>query len=152
MANNQGDATHPCSDKRGLRRDGKMKGYLANPGVGCIIAGGTTQKRTTEHLIQQVRKCNRKLFRGERSHIRNIAERFIKGFQRFDKVDYNGTECFVQGRRNSGYFSLRKLDGTKVHNSAKYTDLTLLERAKTFLMEVQRQFLPNLADGASLPD
>ena len=118
-----------------------------------LIAGGTIQKdRAVEYLIQQVRKCNRKLSRGERSHIKNTAERFIKGFQRFDKVDYNGTECFVHGRRNSGYFSLRKLDGTKVHNSAKYTDLTLLERAKTFLMEVQRQFLPNLADGVSLPD
>ena len=105
MANNQGDATHPRSDKRGLRRDGKMKGYLANPGVGCIIAGGTTQKRTTEHLIQQVRKCNRKLFRGKRSHIRNTSDRFIKGFQRFDKVSWKDIDCFVFGRRPQ---SLRK--------------------------------------------
>ena len=117
-----------------------------------LIAGGTTQKRTTEHLIQQVRKCNRKLSRGDRSHIKNTAERFICGFQRFDKVLWKGIDCFVFGRRTSGYFDIRKLDGTKIHASAKAEDLQLLERARTLLMEVKRQFLPNLADGVFLPD
>jgi hypothetical protein len=93
------------------------------------------------------------LFKGDRSHIRNKTERFVKGFQRFDKVNYNGTECFIYGRRRSGYFSLKKLDGTKVHDSAKYNALTLRERATPFLTEVRGQFHPPaLTDGVSLED
>ena len=39
-----------------------------------VIAGGTMQERSSiSHLIQQVRKCNRKLFKGDRSHIKNTA-------------------------------------------------------------------------------
>ncbi|MCD6102874.1 MAG: HNH endonuclease, partial [Thermotogaceae bacterium] len=82
-----------------------------------------------------VRKCNRKLFKGARSHIRNTAKRYIKGFQRYDKVLWHGIECFIFGRRETGYFDLRKLDGTKIHASAKASELKLLERAKTFLIE-----------------
>jgi hypothetical protein len=101
-----------------------------------VIANGNGQKRAGVHYKQkQVRKCNRKLFKGIRSHIRNTAPRFIKGFQRFDKVLWNKIECFVFGRRQTGYFVLRKLDGTTVHSSAKVRDLTLLESAKTLLME-----------------
>ena len=108
-----------------------------------VIAGGTTQKRTMwEDFIKQVRKSNRKLFKGDRSHIRNTAERFIYGFQRFDKALYNGVECFIFGRRETGYFDLRKLDGTKIHSSAKQTKLTLLESAKTLLIERRPALLP----------
>ncbi|CAG0997713.1 hypothetical protein METP3_03077 [Methanosarcinales archaeon] len=100
-----------------------------------VIAGGTMQERSSvSHLIQQVRKCNRKLFKGDRSHIKNTAARFIHGFQRFDKVLWNNIECFVFGRRKTGYFELRKLDGTKIHASAKAKELTLLETANTFLI------------------
>jgi len=108
-----------------------------------VIADGTTQKRTTsEDFIKQVRKCNRKLFKGDRSHIRNTTERFVCGFQRFDKVLCNGVECFIFGRRKTGYFDLRKLDGTNIHSSAKHTKLTLLESAKTLLTERKPAFLP----------
>lgn len=101
-----------------------------------VIAGGNNQERNTvDYLIKQVRKCNRKLFQGDRSHIKNTAERFIKGFQRFDKVIWKGIECFIFGRRSSGYFHLRKLDGSRIHASAKAKELTFLERARTFLIE-----------------
>jgi len=108
-----------------------------------IIAGGNGQKRTTEeYSLKQVRKCNRKLFKGNRSHIKNTAERFMHGFQRFDKVLWGGIECFVFGRRASGYFDIRKLDGTKIHASAKVKDISLLERAKTLLVERRTALLP----------
>lgn len=100
-----------------------------------VIAGGTAQDREDSLQIRQVRKCNRKLFKGDRSHIRNTAPRLIHGFQRFDKVSYGGQECFIFGRRSTGYFDLRTLDGTKVHASAKTTSLKLLERATTLLTE-----------------
>jgi len=87
----------------------------------------------------QVRKCNRKLFKGDRSHIKNTAPRFILGFQRFDKVLWNNIECFVFGRRKTGYFELRKLDGTKIHASAKAKELVLLETSKTLLISNLRR-------------
>ena len=73
---------------------------------------------------------------------RNQAPYLVKGFRLFDKVAYNNQECFIYGRRNSGYFDLRKLDGTKVHASASYKKLKLLEPRKTMLCERRmRQFL-----------
>jgi hypothetical protein len=116
-----------------------------------VIAGGNYQYRSkVYYFIQQVRKCNRKLFKGTRSHIRNTAERYIKGFQRYDKVLWHGIECFIFGRRKTGYFDLRKLDGTKIHASAKASELKLLERARTFLIERrQRRLLPSLTEGVS---
>lgn len=108
-----------------------------------VIAGGTNQTRSDQYAIRQVRKCNRKLFKGERSHIKNTAPREVFGFRRFDKVKWRGTECFIFGRRSSGYFDLRKMDGTKVHASARHNTLTLLERAGTLLIERRRAaFLP----------
>ena len=87
------------------------------------------------YVIQQVRKCNRKLYKGIRSHIKNTAPRFVHGFQRFDKVLWKDIECFVFGRRTRGYFDIRKLDGTKLNTDVKHTELVLLETFKTFLIE-----------------
>ncbi|GAG72243.1 unnamed protein product, partial [marine sediment metagenome] len=116
-----------------------------------IIAGGNTQQKTAGYLIQQVRKCNRKLFKGSRSHIRNTAPRFVKGFQRFDKVLWKGIECFISGRRKTGYFHIRMLTGEKLSSSAKYSQLKLLESAKTLLIERRIALLPSLTERVSEP-
>lgn len=100
-----------------------------------VIAGGINQLRTVEYLTKQVRRSNRKLFKGSRSHIKNTAPRLIFGFQRYDKVNYKGQECFVFGRRSTGYFDLQKLEGTKISSSAKAKDCKLLETFKTLLAE-----------------
>lgn len=65
----------------------------------------------------------------------NQAPKEVKGFRLFDKVMFEGKECFIFGRRSTGYFDLRTLDGTKVHASASYKKLRLLERADTVLTE-----------------
>jgi hypothetical protein len=75
----------------------------------------------------------------DRSHIKNMAARLIHGFQRFNKVLWNKIECFVFGRRKTGYFELRTLDGTKIHASAKAKDLVLLETANTLLISYLRR-------------
>ena len=101
-----------------------------------VIAGGTTEERSAKaYLIKQVRKQNRKLFKGIRSHIRNTAPRFIQTFQRFDKVKFKGKQCFIFGRRSSGYFDLRKLDGLVIHRSAKAKKLKLVQSFNTLLWE-----------------
>ena len=75
----------------------------------------------------------------------NQAPYTVKDFRLFDKVKYQNTECFIFGRRTSGYFDLRKLDGTKIHPSASYKKLELLEARNNYLKEERiRQFLPRL--------
>ena len=102
-----------------------------------VIAGGTKgiQTRLNSYLIQQVRKCNRKLYKGIRSHIKNTASRFVKGFQRFDKILFESIECFIFGRRATGRFDIRLLDGTVVSSSVSYKQLTLLECSSALLIE-----------------
>ena len=116
-----------------------------------VIAGGKAHRRIIfRYFIQQIRKCNRKLFKGARSHIRNTAARFIHGFQRYDKVLWGSTECFVFGRRVTGRFDLRTLGGNKLHSSAKSGSLTLLESFNTVLTERRCDFFsPWLKPGVS---
>ena len=64
----------------------------------------------------------------------NQAEKYVKGFRLFDKVLWQGQECFVWGRRTSGAFLLRNLDGTKVKDGVSYKKLALLERSSNYLI------------------
>ena len=52
-----------------------------------------------------------------------------------DVYKRQGQECFVSGRRASGSFALRKLDGTVVTNSISFKKLQLLEPATNYLIE-----------------
>ena len=68
-----------------------------------------------------------------------------KGFRLFDRVQYENQEGFIFGRRSSGYFDLRKLDGKKIHTSASYKKIGLLETRKTILCEKRRLSIPPIA-------
>lgn len=67
---------------------------------------------------------------------RNQADYLVKNFRLFDKVQYVGREYFIFGRRASGFFDIRTLDGEKIHNgSVSYEKLKLLETRKLYLTE-----------------
>ncbi len=66
---------------------------------------------------------------------RNQAPYLVKGFRLFDKVRYHNVECFIFGRRSSGSFDIRKLDGTKVSAGISYKKLVLLEPRSTYIKE-----------------
>ena len=70
---------------------------------------------------------------------RNQAPKEVKGFRLFDRIRYGGKECFVFGRRSTGYFDLRQLDGTRVHRSASVKHIRLLEHSGTTLTERRTQ-------------
>lgn len=105
----------------------------------CISGNVLAKPLDYYYYFKFVRKQNRQLYKANisRGGIRktNKAPRYVHGFQLFDKVFYQGKECFVFGRRSSGYFDLRKLDGTKIHVSANYKQLSLIGRARTILCE-----------------
>lgn len=105
----------------------------------CISGHPLAQSNSVIYALKCVRKNNRQLHKatiskgGKRKA--NKAVRFVKGFQLFDKVLYNKTECFIFGRRSSGYFDIRKLDGTVIHRSASYKKCKRIESASTLLIE-----------------
>lgn len=65
----------------------------------------------------------------------NQAPFIVKGFRLFDKVNYKNTECFIFGRRASGSFDIRLLDGTKISAGISFKKLRLISCRKNILIE-----------------
>lgn len=54
----------------------------------------------------------------------------------FDKVRYQGKDYFIFGRRKSGYFDIRDLNGEKINKgSISYKKLSLVETRRSYLTE-----------------
>lgn len=104
------------------------------------IAGNLEAKLLDKVLIQKkIRQHNRQIHKaniqkGGKLKL-NQAPYLVKGFRLFDKVKYKGQECFITGRRSSGYFALKTIDNIKVHNSAKTKDLELIEVREGFITQ-----------------
>jgi N6-L-threonylcarbamoyladenine synthase len=57
-------------------------------------------------------------------------------FRLYDRVSYNGGEYFIFGRRTSGFFDIRTLDGVKVNKgSISCKKLKCLEIPGSYLTE-----------------
>ena len=103
------------------------------------IAGNLEAERLPYSFLQaQVRRHNRqihkqKILKGGRRKL-NQTTYAIHDFHLFDKVRFAGQECFVFGRRTSGYFDLRKLNGTIVHRSASWRHLQKICNRKSMLI------------------
>lgn len=89
------------------------------------------QKKVRCHN-RQIHKAN--ILKGGRRK-RNQADYLVKGFRLFDKVKFNGQIGFIFGRRNNGYFDIRKLNREIIHRSASWKKLKLLETRKSLLTE-----------------
>ena len=83
---------------------------------------------------RQIHKCT--ISKGNKRKL-NQAPYKVANFRLFDKVRFDNQDCFISGRRTSGYFKLITLDGTVIHNSAKAKDLKLLEPRKYYLTEIR---------------
>jgi hypothetical protein len=114
----------------------------------CISTHPGALSDGTWYQIKCVRGNNRRLHKatirkgGKRQS--NTAPKYVHGFRLFDCVRYENTACFVFGRRCSGYFDLRTLSGTKIHASAIYKKLTLIQRSSALLIE-RRVSFPTVA-------
>ena len=79
----------------------------------------------------------------------NQAPYLVKGFRLFDTVRYGGEECFISGRRATGFFAIRKLDGTLISNSISYKKLEFVKTKSSYITE-RRAAPPRLTeDGVS---
>ena len=108
------------------------------------IAGNLRAKRLGSYFFQkQTRRHNRQIHKlsilkgGVRK--RNQAPYEVKGFRLFDKVLCKGEEAFIFGRRSSGSFDVRKLDGRRLSAGISYKKLRLLERRQTYLTEIRQK-------------
>jgi len=104
------------------------------------IAGNLQAERIRKTYLQRfVRRHNRQIHKantvkgGVRK--RNQSAPIIKGFRLFDHVLYKGQECFIFGKRTSGYFDLRTMDGTVIHRTASWKQIRKLQTSQTMLVQ-----------------
>lgn len=113
------------------------------------ISGNPTAKPTKEWYYQKKVRCHNrqihkaKILKGGKKK-NNQASYKVKEFRLFDKVKYDKKEYFIFGRRTTGYFDIRDLNGNKVNKgSISFKKLKLLETRKTLLIE--KREIPPLA-------
>ena len=105
----------------------------------CITGNPTVIGLDTWYYCKKVRCQNRQIHKttinkgGSRKL--NQSPFIVFGFRLFDKVKYNDQECFVFGRRLSGSFDVRLLDGTTLNAGISYKKVKVLEQRKTILIE-----------------
>ena len=87
----------------------------------------------------QVRRHNRKIYKDNilKGNIRklNQAPHLVFGFALNDRIRFNGIECFVHGRRSSGYFVLKDIDGNTIHNSASVKKIKLISHENSIILK-----------------
>ena len=88
----------------------------------CITGNPLVKPLGYFYYIKKVRCHNRqihkaKILKGGKKK-NNQAPYEVKGFRLFDKVKYQSELYYIFGRRSTGYFDIRKLDGTKVNKGS----------------------------------
>lgn len=104
-----------------------------------VIVKNFEAKRLNKSLLivpkrqhnRQIHKCT--INKGGKRKL-NQTPKYVFGYKLFDKVLCLGQEGFIFGRRSSGYFDIRKLNGEKIHAGISYKKIKLLEHSNSMLM------------------
>ena len=110
----------------------------------CITNNPLVKRLDDYFFIKQVRKHNRqihkaKILKGGVKRL-NQAPYIVHGFRLFDKVLFESSECFIYGRRVSGYFDLRTLNGDNIDVNANVKNIKLLEKRRGLLFDRRKIF------------
>lgn len=106
----------------------------------CISGNALAKPLECYYYYQKVRRNNRQIHKakilkgGKRKN--NQAPFIVRGFRLFDRVKYQRRLYYIFGRRSSGAFDIRTLEGEKVNKGSincKY--LKLINFRKTWLIE-----------------
>lgn len=106
----------------------------------CISGNPQVKRLNYYYFSKKVRCHNRQIhkaniLKGGKKKL-NQAQFEVKGFRLFDKIQYQDKLCYIFGRRNSGFFDIRALDGTKVNKgSVNCKSFKLSERRRSLLTE-----------------
>ena len=112
----------------------------------CIAGNFDAEKLPYYWYQKQVRKHNRQIHKtnfikgGTRK--RNQTPYVLFGFRLFDKVKCESQTGFIFGRRSSGSFLVKGLDGGKISAGISYKKLNLICKRQTYLME-RREVAPH---------
>lgn len=105
----------------------------------CIAGCPKALPCDTTYHTKAIRHHNRKIHKTNilKGGVRKLNQAPYKvfGFRIWDKVKYKGQECFITGRRSSGYFALKKLGGTTISNNANYKKIHFLGPANHYIIE-----------------
>lgn len=111
------------------------------------ISGNISAKLLDYYFFQkQVRVRNRqihkaKILKGNRRKL-NQAPKYVKGYQLFDKVKFNGKLYYIFGRRQSGGFDIRDLSNNKIQNGClTFKKLQKVENRKGILIEKRNRLI-----------
>ena len=100
----------------------------------CISGNPNAKPNGRVYQIVKHRSHNRKLFKTltEKGGIRrrNQSARVVHGFRLFDKVICNSERGYIHGKRTSGYFHVKRFDGTDISKGISYRKLTFIECAR----------------------
>ena len=110
------------------------------------ISGNPDAEPLGYYFCQKKIRChNRQIykakFRKNGKRQTNLMPYIVFGFRLWDKVLYDGIECFVSARRKSGYFRLKKIDNTTISDAVSYKRVRLLEIATGYLIEKHQFFI-----------
>ena len=137
-----GDAV-PCSETYGyITKHTRTKAGLPKEHVidaRCISGNPGAESDGHYWIIRKLRANNRQLHKASilKGSIRknNQAPREVHGYRLMDSVVYAGRPCFVNGRRQSGYFSLSDISGKVLAGSVNYKHLNLINHNNSNIME-----------------
>lgn len=106
----------------------------------CIAGNPKAKQSDTWYYQKAVRKHNRRIHRStiNKGGCRKLNQvpRYMFGYQLFDKVRLeNGRDGFVFGRRLTGGFNVRRIDGEILSAWIHCSKMILLEKRKTILIE-----------------
>lgn len=125
--------------------NGLKKSHLVD--ARCISGNPNAIPSSCVFYLKQTRRHNRQIhkFNYAKGGVKrlNQAKFEVNGFRLFDKVKYRNQTAFIFGRRSSGFFDLKTLDGKRVSASASYKKIKLLQRSRRFLIE-RRHYLDPL--------
>ena len=138
VSNTYGYITKSNRIRLGLPKEHYVDAY-------CIAGNLRAEKLTYYWYQKQVRKHNRQIHKMRYSkggvRKRNQGPYVVFGFRLYDKVKSKGEVGFIFGRRASGSFLVKRLDGKQLSAGISYKKLKLIEKRKTYLIE-RREVAP----------
>lgn len=135
--------TVPCYETYGYvtKHTRTTKGLTKAHTIDARCISGNPDAESDGHywIIRKLRVNNRQLHKASiiRGGIRknNQAPFEVHGYRLMDYVEYAERNCFVNGRRQSGYFSLSDISGKVLAGSVSYKNLTLINHNNSNIME-----------------
>ena len=108
------------------------------------IGGNPLAEPTSLYKLIKNRKHNRQThkFTVLKGGVRKLNQSPFEvfGFRLNDKILYRGKVCFITGRRLSGSFALKDIEGVSITDGVTYKKLRLLEKVNSFKMDLIKKF------------